>query len=209
MLYVGYYTEKTPYEAEAKKLTASLDKFDLEYEIVAVKSRGSWQKNTQMKAEVIRDFIFRFPNRPFVYLDVDAVVEKPPVLFDSLRSRVPVCDIAAHKFKAVELASGTVYFGGTAKTTAVVDKWVELCKQYPDYFPGHLLPHFRHKPQDFAWDQRMLDVAIRQTPDVQLEILPPEYCWIFDLCKEWYPNAKEPVIVHNAASRRYRKVVNI
>lgn len=202
-LFIAYYTVNTPYQDEAAKLRTNLEAMGLEVEMTAFSSLGSWQKNTQLKSRFVRDRIVAHRVRPLVYLDVDAEVLSPPTLLDELAETD--CDIAAAKFGGHELLSGTVYFGAGPKVLEVVDRWVALCDQYPERIPGGLLPHFPRG--DLAWDQRLLDVAIRQTPGVNFVELPPSYTFIFDLSRDRYPDV-EPIILHSAASRRYRDAVN-
>lgn len=198
MLFIAYYTRNTPYEQEAVALRASLDALGLWYDIRGVDSLGSWQKNTQYKARFVREMLNTHLG-PMTYIDVDALVLQPPVLLDTLD-----CDIAAAKFGGHELLSGTVYFGNTPKSRETVDRWIALCEQYPDRFPGGLLPHF--PSGGLAWDQRMLDIAIRQTGAGFVE-LPPEYTYIVELSQKRYPGV-QPVILHTRGSLRFKAQID-
>jgi hypothetical protein len=198
MKFIGYYTTGTPYEAEAEGLKASLNALSLDHDIRPYPNRGSWQKNTQMKSEVVRDFLDAYPNERLVYLDVDAEVKSRPVLLFDLH-----CDIAAAKHGGHELLSGTVYFGGTPACREVVERWIAFCQKYPERLPGGLLPHFPR--EDHAWDQRMLDLAVRNTACKFVE-LPMAYTYIQNLSEKMYPDVT-PIILHTAASRRYRDII--
>jgi hypothetical protein len=57
------------------------------------------------------------------------------------------------------------------------------------------------KPEIF--DQKNLDQAVSETTDLKIAELPPEYCFIFDLSRDYYGNRK-PVIEHFQASREKR-----
>lgn len=198
MKFLSYYTIDTPYQQEWEHLETFLEKFGLSYDVRPMPSRGSWQANTQMKANVIKEYL-KEAKEPFTYLDVDAeILSRPSLLFDL------DCDIAAARFGGHTLLSGTVYFAPTPKTAQVVERWIELCKQYPDFMPGGLLSYI--KSRDFAWDQRLLDVAIQQTDGVRFVELPISYTYIWDLCAQQHPGV-EPVILHTAASRKYRETV--
>lgn len=199
MKFIGYYTvggkDGDPYKAEADELRASLNQHNLPHDIRPYPSKGSWQANTQLKAQVVKDFLNDYPGQPLVYLDVDAKVLQRPVLLFDLH-----CDIAAAKHGGHELLSGTVYFGGSPACREVVDRWIAFCQKYPTRMPGGLLPHF--PKEDHAWDQRMLDLAIRNT-DCKFVELPMAYTYIQNLSEAKYPDVK-PIILHTAASRRYR-----
>ena len=190
-LYIGYFTVRTPYEQEAASLIKSLDAFGLEHDIVPIESLGSWQKNTQYKSRFVLSMFEAHPNRPLVYIDVDAVVKRQPVMFDTLQ-----CDIAAVRFLRAELLGGTVYFAGNDCSLAVVQAWCRLCERYPDQLPDG----------SDAWDQRLLDMALTETKDARFEELPPVYTWIEDLSAQYFQG--DPVILHTRASQKYKKVVN-
>ena len=82
ILFFGYYTKNTPYEQEYEKVREEFRKFGLHYRYKAVDNRGSWQKNTQMKAEVVRDVLREHPGRWLCYMDVDMeFIKRPDLLF--------------------------------------------------------------------------------------------------------------------------------
>lgn len=199
-LYIAYFTRDTPYEGEAAQLRANLDKFGLPNDIRGVPNMGSWQRNTQFKARFVQSILAEYPGRPCVYLDVDAEVVQTPTLFDDLP-----CDIAAAKFGGHELLSGTLYLGATPKLNEIVATWVALCEEYPEKFPAGLLNY--HPGGGDAWDQRLLQIAINRTAGTHFVELPPAYTFIYDLSKERYPDVS-PVIIHWAASRKYRDGIN-
>ena len=90
-LLFGYYTIGTPYEREADSMRVSCEALGLQHEFVGVETRGSWQRNTQRKPEIVGRFLERYPGRRLAYIDVDAYVICRPDLFWSLE-----CDFAAH-----------------------------------------------------------------------------------------------------------------
>lgn len=166
----------TPNYADvAENLVQSLDDLGLDYEIEVFDSKGSWAQNCQYKA----DFIYKMWQKHgiVVWLDADCQVKKDPALFRVLQS-----DIAFHRFKGKELLSGTLFFGDTDNAEKILKAWIEVNKQFP-----------------FSFDQKNLDLALRKL-DVRIDILPPEYCFIFDLSKDYYGSI-EPVIEHYQASR--------
>ena len=193
-LIVGYYTLATPYEQEAKSLRLSIEVMGLEHEILGVPNLGDWQKNTQYKAVFLRERMKAHPGRPLLYIDVDAILIHPPELL----ARPMGCDIAACKFGG-SLRSGTVYLAGTPKCRELVEAWVALNEKYPERLPNG----------SEAWDQRTLQMAVEQVPDVRFSPLPTEYCWIAGLTAREHPGVDmNPVIVHTRGAYRLKAEVN-
>lgn len=193
-LVIGFYTENTPYQHEAESLKLSLETHEYEHDILAVPNLGSWQKNTQYKAQVIKGFLEKYPNRELLYLDVDAVMVHPPILLDNID-----CDIAAvHFAKRNEFLSGTVYFAGSAACMKVVNRWIALNEQFPK-----TLPDGRE-----AWDQRTLAMAIRDIKDCRYIELPQEYTWIVELTQKYYDKNSSPIIMHTRGAKRFKNKIN-
>jgi len=177
---VSMYTADTPYEDEIKKLQESLVRFKLSHTIYRCKSRGSWAKNCQMKANVIAEAL-NSSDGDIVWTDADSVILRAPSLFNELS-----CDIALHALRqrwGMEYLSGTVYFANNAKVKQVVNNWIRLNQENDE------------------WDQKNLQ---RVMSGVDLSFLPPEYCKIFDRHSQRVSN---PVIVHNQASRRFKGLI--
>lgn len=177
MLFVNCHTDN--YSETAQRLIESLEKFGLEHDIETYQDRGSWVENCSYKAEFIKKMHQRHGR--IVWLDADAVVKKEPALFKSLRT-----DIAFHRFKGKELLSGTLFFNDTEAAERVISAWVEKNQENPD-----------------KWDQKNLDDVVKYFPALEISILPPEYCFIFDLSRNHYGNL-DPVIEHYQASRQFR-----
>lgn len=186
-LYVAYYTKETGYAQEAEELRATLEQFHLDHEILGVPNLGSWQQNTHYKARFLKEQLNAHPDRPLVYLDVDARVRQYPELFDRLS-----CDMAGYHYlnkvtKRPELLSGTLYFEPTAATKKLIDTWI---------FANETLPA--------RWEQKNLEIALKKVPEITFYELPAPYVLIFDLMQDLGP----PVIEHLQASRRLKKTVN-
>ncbi len=177
---VGYFTENTGYAAEAQNLIKSLERFQLPYQIVPVPSQGSWQANTQYKPYFLKQMLMRHFPKDILYLDVDAVVQRPLTFFNQVNF-----DIGAHYMHQVELISSTLYLANNAKIMTLIDRWIHGCIVEP-----------------MIWDQKILQATINNSRDLQLKVcnLPPEYCKIFDIMHI----VKEPVIEQFQASRRLR-----
>jgi hypothetical protein len=186
---IGYYTANTPYELESRKLIVSLEALGYEHDLMPVDNLGSWQANTQFKAQVVEQMILKH-QRPILYLDVDAVMVQPPVLLDNLD-----CDIAAvHYADTTELLSGTVYF--TPSALPVVRRWQAINAAYPEKLPDGRL----------AWDQRTLRMAIMES-GCSFHELPQEYTWIVELTQKRFPGLA-PVILHTRGALRFQDLIN-
>ena len=107
-IFTAFFTAGTLYEREASRLVASLDRHGLERDVRPIVDRGSWRANTGYTAEHLCRVMSDHPRRPVVYLDADAVVWRPPTLFDDLEGQ---CDLAVHYRRGEELLNGTLYLG--------------------------------------------------------------------------------------------------
>lgn len=192
-LVIAYYTRDTPYAGEAEHLKLSLEAVGYSFRVVGLDNRGSWQKNTQMKAEFIHEMLQCFPNMPLLYLDVDAVMIIPAPILDGLKA-----DIAAvHFAKQSELLSGTLFLGNTSKCNEIVDRWIRINHDHPKTLPNGKQ----------AWDQRTLQLAINRTDGVNFVELPQEYTWITELTQRHAPGL-QPVIMHTRGAKRFKNIIN-
>ena len=183
---VGFYTEKTPYEKEAQELIANAQSFNLVPLVHKVPSRGNWEANCQIKAEVLAQTADQL-SVPFLYVDVDARFAKYPVLFDYQLHKD--YDIGLHFFRGSELLSGTIWINPTIETKGTLEEWRLSNLERPK-----------------EWDQRNLQHIINKSPKLRILRLPCEYAFIHDLSERHY-GACDPVIVHYQASRKYKRRV--
>jgi len=190
-VFVSFFTKGTWYEEEVIRLIRTLSKFGLDYDITSVQDKGSWSANVRYKPTILRKALDRYSPRPVVFLDADAEVVSYPKLFDGLDT-----DLAVHRVtwgdyknswlkKPQEVLSGTLFMRKTERIDKIIDEWKAQCTT---------------KPLNI-WEQKLLQSIIGDN----FYQLPPEYCTIFDLMGRWI---REPVIVHNQASRRYRSNKN-
>lgn len=189
-LFFCFYMIGTPYADEAKIIKRSFEALRLRHEIAGIPNRGTWQKNTQAKAEIVQQFCEKYPDQRLVYLDVDASVLQKPVLFESIDA-----DVAAVLYSTdEELLAGTIYLHSNERTLNLVKRWRELNEMYPDTLPDGRA----------AWDQRTLQMAIReQVPHgLKFEPLPQEYCYMVGNSQRQYPGLV-PVILHYSAAYRW------
>jgi len=193
-LVIGYFTVDTPYEHEAEVLKVSLESVGYSYLICGIPNQGSWQKNTQIKAQFILCMLQEHPGKPLLYLDVDAIMVQPPVLLDTI-----CADIAAVHYTRPhgELLSGTLYLGNTIRCNALVRKWISFNEQYPVTLPNG---------KD-AWDQRTLKMAIKRISGLKFVELPQEYTWIVELTSRHCPGLN-PIILHTRGAKRFKNIIN-
>lgn len=179
---VAYYTIDTGYEDEAKKLIASLQEFNLPMDILGIPSQGSWEANTHYKPYFIQQMLVNHYPKDILYVDVDAIVKQYPVLFDAVDFDVGYC-----LREKQELLGGTLYFANNTKVHALVERWRGACKDHLNIWDQMIL--------QFILESRSADLRLN------LRVLPPTYCQIFDLMKD----VGDPVIEHFQASRRLKK----
>jgi len=181
----AYYTDNGPYPSAAQRLIKSLKQFNLVYEITSIKDLGDWYKNTQYKPVFLQEKLKKFYPYSIVYVDIDAVICRNPILFNQLDDMSHV-NIAVHvldhsqrkrKNNPPELLSGTIYLKNTKETSIIMLEWIKECEKNPK-----------------LWDQRALDIVLK---DRDFYYLPEEYCCIFDYMSDVF----SPVIVHYQASR--------
>jgi len=184
---VSYFTQKTGYEKEMKKLSASLHALDTDFFILPIWNQGNWFKNTAYKATFIREMLDRFRDKNIVFIDVDTKVHHYPVLFDELD-----CDIAYHlrigrrNYPNGELLSGTLFFSNNANARMICDRWILENNEDPT-----------------MWEQRNLRRAIDALRSkISIKLLPASYCKIFDARTQEVEG--DIVIEHFQKSREYR-----
>lgn len=160
-IFVAYYTTKTPYEKEVRKLKASLDSLNLPYDIQGYPSKGSWQANIAFKPEFVLEMICKHPTKDIIYIDADAIVRSRPIYFDTFSG-----DIGVHYKDGQELLSGTIYLRNNSKVKRLVQSWIS---------------EQQHNPH--TWDQKTLQrVIVKSAKELQITVvnIPANYTQIFD-----------------------------
>jgi hypothetical protein len=175
---VSMYTLNTPYEQEVENLRASLVKFKVQHKIYPIENTGSWAKNCQQKAVVIRQAMEEF-SCSVVWIDADAVLMANPVFFEPL-----VCDLSYYLFPRFnELLSGTLYVANNDRMRTLIDAWIAL------------------NATNEAWDQKNLQQIVEGAANLQVTALPAAYCKVVNFRSQ---GGGVPVITHYQASRLYR-----
>ena len=128
---ISYYTKNTSYQEEVKKLIASLERFNIEYDILPVETKGSWQANTVFKASFILEMIKKYRPRPIVWLDADSVVLHDPIFLNMIDAD------AAFYYRTkggrtpriqenCELISAAMYFKTNDNAERLVKMWINF-----------------------------------------------------------------------------------
>lgn len=194
---ISHYTINTGYEKEVKNLKASLEKWNLDFDIEGIESLGeengvqAWRRNSNYCSQLVQKMLMRYPNRDILRVDADAVFQRYPDLFLSEEFDA---DVAAHvhdfRWHHQELLGGTIFFRNTPTVRWLVDNWAWECMV--------------NRPKQRNPDL-LKEIIDKQKFAVKFGILPDTYCKIFDIMRD----VKNPVIEHFQASRRFKKDVNI
>lgn len=190
LIFISFYTTDTPYEDEVAYLRDSLDAHGLAHDIRGVPSKGSWIRNAHHIPIFCREMLDEHRGRPLVWLDADAVVNRAPVLFERFRKDERP-DFACHHLMGRELLNGTMYI--SQRCRYLFDAWIAADEKEPT-----------------VWEQKILEANLDtwlHGYDLTFEELPPEYCLIFDHQQQRRACSARPVIVHNQASRRFKRIV--
>lgn len=194
MKFISFYTGH--YEWDAEQLKKSLNKLGIDSSNVDYREQvGSWEANTQMKAQFILDKLIK--NDSVIWTDADSRVRQTPSFFDSITTDVGLFFLPKELsggwvppehsiLQNVDsyLQSGTMYFKNNPRVIKLLETWIDL-----------------NKKDSRQWDQWTLQVAL-QNSDVTITPLPPEYIWI-----QGVSSNTKPVIEHTQASRRFKSKI--
>jgi len=185
MKVIAFYTADTPYELEKENLRRSLELLGIDYEFKAYTNRGSWERNCGIKPEFILEMLNKYKGQTLVYIDADAVVQRPILLAEEFNA-----DFAVHYKGGRELLSGTLIMRSTQRVRDLIERW----RGYQELNP-------------LMFDQKTLSMVIKESQwhDLKIIKLPSAYVKIFD-AKDMDPN---PIIEHFQASRRFKAQVAI
>lgn len=188
-IYISYFTPGA-YAKEAQDLHTSLVQFGLEHKIFEAVDRGEWVLNCGLKPGYLLEAMKLFPGRPVVWLDADAVVKAPPVLFETLAGDgfdVGYCMVAGEGGRKV-LASGTLFFGDTENARDLLREWDR-----------------QQKNNLQEWDQRVLEKIVSSAEwcnKLKVRFLPQPYTRIVGSPSQ---RGIDPVIAHYQAGTGSRK----
>jgi hypothetical protein len=137
MRVISFYTPDGVYGEFAKKLRASLERFNLPHHLEELPSAGSWLRNLYMKPQWIFERLMQF-QEPVLWLDADCEVMQPPVLFDEPGYDFQIYNLYADPTNGqVSLydparllsSSGVMYVGFTPAAIDLMRSWAEACKK--------------------------------------------------------------------------------
>ncbi len=199
---IGFYTRGTPYEADAARLKASLDRVGMDSSIIPIETQGDWDANVARKCSIIHAARQMVPG-PLLYLDVDAVVHENCTEYFERLCRAGI-DFAAHWFQGPEggydcnrnddhFLSGTMLFGESSAAWELLGQWAR--ENTRQIMRGNI------QGQGQANLRTVLDE--KRVAKLKVQRLPGRYCRVFD--KPWAYPPDEPVIIeHLIASRENR-----
>lgn len=178
---VSGYTINTPYEKEVETLKKTLKKFRISTDhIVSYENKGSWEKNCQEKAKIIKQKLKEL-KKPIVWLDADSELFAYPNLFNDIKEEV------AFNSYNLGLNGCVLYFKPTEKVFELIEKWIEKNNK---------------NPKEFFGDQTHLKEVIKEN-NISYYELPNSYCKI-----DFFPSDKK-IIGQNQASRRFKSLINL
>ena len=193
MKIVSFYTTENGYkEVYEKNLKPGLIKYNLEYEITAVKNISNWYSGQSFKSSFILDRLSNL-KEDLIWIDVDATIEKKPKLLYEIPKEYDIAVFFLDWFKMwrneeggkkMELISATMMFRYNEKVLKLVKKWKEECNKNTG-----------------LWDQRVLQKLLEEDNTLKVYKLPPEYCAIVLHNNELPKYIKEPVLIQHQASR--------
>lgn len=196
-LVISFYTKDTPYEEEVQNLLRSCEKFNIEHQVEAISSTGSWEMNCAFKPLFIYQKLEEL-QRPILWVDADAVFLQPlqelSVFSSDLAVRLYDCS-DDHRSRVV---SATVFVNATDKGLKVVKLWAQECLS---------MLQDKNRTQEM-WDQDALRrVLFQKDHQANWKALP-----ISHLVIEGHPgdeaSCQAPIILQRQASRRYKKWIN-
>lgn len=195
---VSAFTEGTPYESEAMRLRASLDRFGIPSLIRPFPDMGDWHANVFSKVSILNHVALEYSG-PFMWIDADAFVHYD--FREHLMNLMGSTDFGAHWFQGPKggydysrndnwFLAGTLVFSGSPQSKELIGYWYRLSD-----------------PRGKGSGQETLRKIIEES-DFSIEVdgmlttrkLPARYTYIFD--KSMHVTPDEPNwIEHTIASR--------
>jgi hypothetical protein len=185
-IFISYYTKNTGYEEESKRLESSLKKFNLQYDVQPIDSKGSWFENCFYRVIFVKDMLEKYKSA-VIWVDCDAIIQAQPDLFNTLDEYDFACYFKPTRGESKELLGGTMFFNFTDNALKLLAAWKN---------------RVRYCEVRTRLDQWYLHHAIADVLGIRVYELPATYCQIFDSMKD----VGTPVIEHFQASRRLKNV---
>jgi len=200
---ISFFTPN--YSTGAARLEASCRRFGIPSQIIpsafSDTTQADWRHNTFAKAAFIRSQMDRIPG-PLVWLDADAEIKRPPVLFNDLAAlaewRGPA--LAVYPSRPGRIRSGTIWLANDANSRRVVDEWMKInIATIAD--PG---PMMDPKEQKNLWAALEKMGITNVLAGGVIYYLPLAYCRINKYFRDDRNEIESPVILHFQKSREYR-----
>lgn len=199
---IGFHTPDEVYRREAERLTKSLDRLGLDYEISVVEPESNWVRTTLLKPSWILPA--RQTHRgPLLYVDVDAFVHEDPWPYVANLE----ADMAAVVYPNGELNSATLWINDTDGARALLNQWATWSSDRRSLDSGAL----RQVGDDS--DQGVLRLVVeaeeaKEFPSFQFGRLPPNLATIFDRTFEYRygPIAIEQLQVSRESTRNEKRL---
>jgi hypothetical protein len=182
MLIVSFATPD--YAEHAARMMSSCDQFSYRRWVERIHDKGPWEHICAKKPAFIAKALFS-SGEPVLWLDADAVIERPLHEFEQLDADFAIFRDKDYKSPKAHFRSGTVWFNNTDAAISLLAHWAERCEEEPD-----------------TWDQQHLyDVWTHWQHKGTTYWLPETYCKIFDKDKD---GITDPHIIHYQASRQLK-----
>lgn len=190
-IFCTFYTIDNGYEEYFLKLEKSLKDLNLPYYAFGLlRENNSWIDIVQKKPNFLLMVLNLYPNKNVVWVDSDSIIEKNPDIFLK-----PTNDCGIYMLNNVQLCSGTLFFKNTETGKNILNDWIIETVKINE-------KNSISKIQDvLLWDQKILEILIKNKYMNNIFYLPDEYVCIFD-----HPKFKnlDWVISHWQASRKLK-----
>jgi hypothetical protein len=201
MRVIACYSVDTPYEKEAQLLSRSLDRVQMEYDVIGFPDGGDWYENTYRKACFIAEQREQ-QQGPLLYIDVDAFVHENCEAFFTMLAdegydagfyfmNFPLPGTRDPSPTGWRLLSGTIFLNDTAGARAICQNWRVLNDA------------LRSCGLREGAGQKNLWFLLTTMKDLRIAQLPGRFCYVWAR-RDWYPADEPCILEHTIASRENR-----
>jgi hypothetical protein len=182
-IFISFYTLQGNYPKLAKKLISSLDKFDLEHEIVKVKSFSSWGDGVAFKPRFMLEKLLSH-RRSIVWLDIDTEVWRFAIYNWQADNNHHLDNKINYdpNTKTATISGGVQKYGYTAPAIEVLIRWIST------------LDAVDHSKGGDPWLDSVLNTS---RPPVNALWLPKEYNRMDKLSRHWAEIPAEKVVINH------------
>lgn len=191
---VGYFTEGSLYEREARRMEYSARQLGISIHLEPVPDRGSWLANVRAKPAILTALRNRFDG-PLLYVDVDAIFHQDPWPYLDFHPQ----DVAYCTMRDGLARSGTILIKDTTGARNFLAEWQRRLDANPA-----------------DWDQApltamLIDSGKSPTVEYTIGLLPVSLCCVFDRSPELLSDPlPDAIIEHLQASREQaERLINV